>query len=804
MESRFAPRRFVSSAVLALALGAASAPPAFAAFLNWNNPAGGQASVASNWSPAQVPVAGDVLQFNLNNLYTVSFNASTPASSQMLFRDGNVSMSFLSPHTVSQVIRLGDTPDDTVITRLNNGTLTANSFVVVGDQGDSDATLMVRTANMILSIQGATSDLAVGNFGKGTLIVESGGSVEVSDDVLIGANTNSEGYVLVEGRSVVPLVPSNLVTTTSTSDILVGATGYGELAVEAHGMVFSSGDLKIAPNDLPFFDGNAIVTIGGGTGGLATLTVDQDLDLATGGTGGGGIGTLNVLSNGVLEVHGMSRIGGFGNSDAIFNIAGSTTGGNFTSTNLAIDENAVFNFPSGRVTVDGGTLTTDGEPLTVNSPTGSALIGPIFKLTNGGTASPPDTGSSPYSIRAGTTGFGIVAADNGGVWTPTDDVILGESTGGVGILQLSNGGKVAGNFTTIQVGLDGTGTANVVSGGLIDVALLQVGTDFNGVGTVNVDGSGSDITLANSFTLGAGVAAPEPVSVLSLTNTGTVNVESPSSVSIIQGSGGLSVASGAQVTTAGDIWVLSGEINLNQGFVVADSILIGQFGSELNGVGFIAADVTNAGITAPGFSAGELEIISGSFVQPSTGKLRIELGKHSAGEWDVLSVSGPATLGGTLELTQLPTYSGAVGDVFTIMTFTSRTGTFASVTLNGGPLSGFNLDYTSTNVTLKVTGATDAPDLAALPSEIGLVGWRTPAGGTLELSLPSESDVRLSFFDVTGREIGVLREGRTAAGRHRFDLGSSRSLASGIYFGRAVVQTNGGGEVRTARIPIIR
>lgn len=792
------------AAAIVLAGAAVPLSPASAAFLTWDNPGGGQASVAANWTPAQVPAAADVLQFDLPNLYTVFFSSTTPTSSQMLFREGNTSLAFNSPHTVSQIIRLGDLPSDSVTARLNTGSLTVNGSISIADVDGTDATLMVRTGNMTVSLPVANTDVIVGTQGEGTLIVESGGTLEVADDVIIGANAVSEGYVTVKGRSVVPLVPSNLVTTAGTSsNIVVGSGGYGELHVEAFALVFVSGNLQIAPAEHQFFDGNGIVTVGGGGTGLATVTVDQNLQIGTGSGGQGGDGTLSILSNGLVEVNGTTFVGAVGNDDAIFNITGGTAGGTLRSGSLIIDDSATFNHPSGRVIVDGGSLNTDGDPLTINGTSGSVAIGPYFELTNGATASPPDTSSSTYAIQAGTTGFGGLKASNGGHWTPDGDVGLGISTGGVGLMEVTTGGSLTGGFTGITVGGDGTGTLNVTAGGILDVQGIGVGTDFSGMGTMNVDGSGSEVTLTQSVTVGANIASAEPVNVLSLTNSSTLTIESPSSVSNIQANGGLSVSSSAQITTAGDLDV-RGEINLNQGFVVADSIRVSQFGAELNGVGFIAADVVNNGITAPGLSAGELEI-NGTFNQTSTGKLRVELGDHDTGECDLLSVTGPAVLGGALEVALLPSFDADALDAFTIMTFTSRTGTFASVTLDGGPLTGFTIEYTLTAVRLKAASATHAPLASTTPITFDLIGRRSVGGSVLELMLPFDSDVQLSLFDVGGREVGVLREGRTAAGRHPFEVGSgSRPLASGIYFGRAVLSMDGRTEVRTARVPVVR
>lgn len=170
-------------------------------------------------------------------------------------------------------------------------------------------------------------------------------------------------------------------------------------------------------------------------------------------------------------------------------------------------------------------------------------------------------------------------------------------------------------------------------------------------------------------------------------------------------------------------------------------------------------------------------------------------------------MTGAATLSGTLDITRLGTFTPHVGDVYRIMTFASRTGTFSTVTLEGGPLLGFSVTYNATSVDVVVTGATgvDGPLASALPGSIELLGRRTAGGSEIELALPRASSVRLSVYDVAGREVAVLRDGIVPAGHNRYDFGRGASaVPSGIYFARARVTSPDGSTVRTARVPVVR
>ncbi len=92
-------------------------------------------------------------------------------------------------------------------------------------------------------------------------------------------------------------------------------------------------------------------------------------------------------------------------------------------------------------------------------------------------------------------------------------------------------------------------------------------------------------------------------------------------------------------------------------------------------------------------------------------------------------------------------------------------------------------DFTSLDIPVEVLTATAVrpatPDLAlrAFPNPF--------AGSTrLELSLGAEESVRIDVYDVAGRLVQTVHDGRKDAGVHSFAL-DSRGLASGVYFVKA-------------------
>ena len=90
---------------------------------------------------------------------------------------------------------------------------------------------------------------------------------------------------------------------------------------------------------------------------------------------------------------------------------------------------------------------------------------------------------------------------------------------------------------------------------------------------------------------------------------------------------------------------------------------------------------------------------------------------------------------------------------------------------------------------------------AVAPEEVQLTSYPNPlrSQGTLAFTLPDSGPVELVIYDVLGRRMATLVEGRRRAGRHRV-LVDAGDLASGVYFGRLEV----GDQTRTQKITVVR
>jgi hypothetical protein len=181
--------------------------------------------------------------------------------------------------------------------------------------------------------------------------------------------------------------------------------------------------------------------------------------------------------------------------------------------------------------------------------------------------------------------------------------------------------------------------------------------------------------------------------------------------------------------------------------------------------GTVDGSVTNKGRIAPGTSAGRF-VITGDLILAGSSELRLEPGGYAPGESDFLSVNGGVTLGGTLTVSLIDAFPGALtnGASFTLLTAGGPlTGAFANVP-SGGTLTTadgyarFTVVYAGQN-SLQLTNA------EILNSEI-LDADHDGVPDATELADGTNPNDPASHFRIVSveREAGGLRITWTAAG----------------------------------------
>jgi fibronectin-binding autotransporter adhesin len=359
-----------------------------------------------------------------------------------------------------------------------------------------------------------------------------------------------------------------------------------------------------------------------------------------------------------------------------------------------------------------------GSGILVNQSTvhGTGLIGNQQTITNQGiiSANVP-VGSANIALEVGREGTGGISnsgtmeAANGG------ELEIFPSTSftntGTLIAQVKSTVNINSRFTNLS--------NNTLTGGTYTVAgtlIIPGNIDINAA-KITLNGVASQILNPNTNALAAFVTnAPKGAFILSakqsfisagtFTNQGAIAIGKGSVFTV--GSGGSYLQTGGKTTVDGKLTLAKAEEEnaaSDSEINPAASVIRISKGSLFGNGGDIAAHVVSSGTVVPADSltkVGELTV-TGAYTQTAVGALDANIAGASSGQFDLLNVTGTATLGGTLNIGLLKNFVPAVGDTFAILVAKSVTGVFATV--NGTKINDsehFTVTYNSDNVTLTV------------------------------------------------------------------------------------------------------
>ena len=237
---------------------------------------------------------------------------------------------------------------------------------------------------------------------------------------------------------------------------------------------------------------------------------------------------------------------------------------------------------------------------------------------------------------------------------------LGNQSGGSGNMSLNATTFVASQG--VIVGNLGRGSVSATSNSSVKIAGFTAPFAKGGQATIIVDGS--DWVNTYFAYLGQRAASDGP-STLLVNNNGTMRVGQQMTI----------FRSGtATISTGGRMAVGSGD------FGPAGSLRVSE-GGILLGYGRVQGQVivASGGLIFPGNSPGILTV-DGSYQQEAGSTYFAEIGGTDAGDgYDQISVTGAATLGGSLSVRLVNGFTPAVGQTFRIVNASSVSGAFASV-----------------------------------------------------------------------------------------------------------------------------
>ncbi len=469
------------------------------------------------------------------------------------------------------------------------------------------------------------------------------------DDVIIDSN-NGIGSVVTQnvGASIGSLTIDSGDTLTTSNGITLNLTGGAGMTNTNNGTW-----------NLDSTGGNTQLNFAGGTD--QTLTGNGEVVMSD--------RTTNRITtdNTVLTVDTNQTIRGAG--QLLANTGGMINKG----TILAQGVNTLTIDPNGKGFVQQGTLEAQGSG-------GLQLNSGDFDFTTAGVLV---KNGSALTIQSATVHDGTITTQN------TNGVTIIQST----LDNMTIEGKVQHNngiSNTIKNDLTVNGTWNLNStGGSTTLNFANAdGTDqtLTGTGEVVMSDKTTNRIITDNTVLtvdtnqtirGAGQLLANSGGMI---NKGTIRSEGVNSLTIdanalgFENRGTVDVSNAGGLRNVGDYLQTAGATHVDSTLTLQSGGVANIQGGLVSGTGTIVGDVNNTGGTVgPGNSPGTLNI-DGNYMQAAAATLAIEIAGLFS--FDLLDITGDATIDGTISVSLLGGYAPTIGDTFRILVANSLNGTF--------------------------------------------------------------------------------------------------------------------------------
>ena len=649
---------------------------------------GGSLTMSNN---ANNIIIGNATTDTLTNQSTIQGSGNIGGGRMTLSNSGTINANQPTPLT----IQANGGVTNTGTMEATNGILAFSGDTVTNTTGKisaSNSTLQVINSTLnggTVTLTGASAlQLSNGTVQSGTLTNSSTGVIESlsnTTNTLGGAITNPVGGVVqVDNNSTLNLLGGTY-TNSGTTEVNSG----GNFTI-----------LKV--------NGSAVTATGGGTIALSNnanniiegaastdILTNQETIQGSGNIGNGIMGLVNSSSGNIIANHNIPLI--INTSSSGFNNQGTLTVN--AADVLQITTNTPFQNFSG-TTLTGGAYNVSGTMQF--GAAGTRLVTNAANITLTGSAAQ------------------IIDFNN-------ENVLTGFATNATGASFALAGGAnftTAGNFTNNGTLTVGSGSTFKVNGNLTNFSgTTLTGGTYNLTGTLQFNGA-NVVTNSANITLSGATSQ-----ILNQTSgNGLANFATNSSSGVFSLGGGRTLTTAGSFTNAGSMVIGSGSMltvggtgttytqtggsTLDDGsLALSGTGLLALNAGTLFGIGSVTGAVKSSGTVSPGNAASSPGVLkeTGAYTQNSGGTLAISVGGTTVGtQFDQFNPS-TATLGGALTTTLINGFTPTVGQTFTIMNFTSRTGTFASCDGRSGgttcPINStehFNITYNANSVVLTV------------------------------------------------------------------------------------------------------
>ena len=341
--------------------------------------------------------------------------------------------------------------------------------------------------------------------------------------------------------------------------------------------------------------------------------------------------TMLVDSGGATQVSDTISLGDYSSSltdaNAVVTIAGERSDGTGQSSLMAADTVSVAGGSGTQIEVkDGGLLDVSNGSLSVGH---NLELGTLH--VHGASAHFAAAAFAVFTFVGSKVAPSQLIVEDGGAFNSLT-LVIGSVSGDIGMATVSN--TRAFSARALAVGFDGQGTLNISSSG-------KVASDS---GLVPAADQPNQTAFGKVFITGPQLPT-SPDSEWDVTGDCVVGSKATGLVSL-------------NGTRVGFTNIVFGA-TLN----VGGTLTIDAFGAVIGNGKLVAGNrVINGGIISPGLSPGVIEI-DGDYEQTPDGLLKMEAAGLNPGDFDVLHITGSATLDGTMQVTFLNGYLPKTGDV---------------------------------------------------------------------------------------------------------------------------------------------
>ncbi|WP_165825145.1 autotransporter domain-containing protein [Rhodopseudomonas palustris] len=545
----------------------------------------------------------------------------------------------------------------------------AGSGTLIVDAGTHKLTLNTSAGGFTGAVNLASGTLTIASanaLGSGTLALAAGTTLAFT-----GGNYTIANNITISGD---PIFTPAAGTTQTISGVIADGGSPGFLEMLGPGTLVLSG--------VNTYSGGTLVT-----GGLINFNAANNFGTGLIALDGGGLqwatGTTTDISArlAALGSHG----GSFDtNGNNVTFATGLTGSGGLTKTGAGSLVLAAVNAYTRATLINAGTLALSGAGSIAASSGVSIASGAAFEIsgTNAG---------ATITTLAGVAGATVALGSKSLTLANASTTFAGQITGTGGL-------TIAGGTETLTGANSYSGGTTVAAGTL---ALSDAGSIAASSGVSVGTGAAFDISGA---TAGATIATLAGSGAVALgSQTLTLANASGSFAGTLAGSGGLTLAGGRETLSGTNTY--SGATTINGGTLVvngsiANSATTVAGGATLAGTGTVGSlTVASGGTLAPGSGvAGTTLHVAGNLAFQSGALYLVQINPSTASS----TISGTATLAGNVLAVFAP--GSYLSKDYTILTASSRTGSFDGLTSSGLP-TGFTarLDYSTPNsVTLKL------------------------------------------------------------------------------------------------------